>query len=142
MKIMIGGSLVFAKEQLKTKKFLEEKGHVCLVTDDIQEYIDRPEIKKSFEEELKISKRDDVMKTCFNKIDDSDAFLVCNYDKNGVKGYLGTSVLMELGLALHLGKKIFLLNDYDKSQNYALEVALINPVILNGDLGGVDGNTS
>jgi len=60
--------------------------------------------------------------------------IVLNYDKKGIHGYLGTSVLMEIAIAYFLGKKIYLLHDIDRSQPYALEVLVIDPMILNGDL--------
>ncbi|MCX6795842.1 MAG: hypothetical protein NT165_03925 [Candidatus Falkowbacteria bacterium] len=134
MKITIGGSMTFAKEQVEIKRQLEQRGHEVLVTDDIEDYINNSAIKNSFEEELELSLKYDVMRTFFKKIDSSDAFLVCNYSKNGVSGRLGISALMELGLAYHLGKKTYLLFETDKVQDYALEVAIINPIILNGDI--------
>lgn len=137
MKILIGGSMSFAKEQLKIKKELEEKGHTALVTEDIEHYIESDEIKRSFEEELKISLEYDIMRSFFKKIAESDALLICNYDKKGIKGYLGTSVLMELGLAYYLNKKIFLLNEIDTSQPYALEIAIINQEVLNNNLSKI-----
>lgn len=134
MKIVIGGSMAFAKEQIAIKDILVTAGHTVLLTDDIAEYVEKPAIKSSFEEELRISREYDIMRSFFNQIAESDAFLVCNLPKNGIPGYLGTSVLMELGLAYYLGKRIYLLHDFDRSQGYALEVAIIDPVVLNGDV--------
>ncbi len=133
MIITIGGSMVFAKEQVEAKKVLENKGHEVLLTDNIEEYVNSPSIKQSYEEELRISLENDIMMSFFNKLAKSDAFLVCNYDKKGIKGYLGTSVLMEMGLAYYLNKKIFLLYDIDRTQGYALEVDIIKPTVINED---------
>ena len=138
MKILLGGSVSFAKEQLEIKKKLEQKGHTVVVTDDLNHYVEAPSIKNSFEEEVKLSKEYDIMRNFFNKIAECDAFLVCNYEKKKIKGYLGTSVLMEIGLAYHLKKKTYLLYDYDRTQNYAVEIAIIEPTILNGDLTKID----
>lgn len=137
MKITIGGSMTFAKEQVKIKQQLEQKGHKILITDDIEDYVNNETIKNNFEEELKLSLKHDIMRTFFNKIDSSDAFLVCNYSKKGINGYLGVSALMELGLAYHLGKKIYLLFEIDEAQEYALEIANIHPVILSGDISKI-----
>lgn len=134
MKITIGGSMAFAKEQFEFAQQLKDRKHEVVLTDDIEEYINNPQVKASFEEELRLSIEYDIMRSFFNKIANSDAFLVINHEKKGIKGYLGTSVLMELGLAYHLKKKIYLLNEIDESQNYALEIAIINPIVLNGDL--------
>jgi hypothetical protein len=134
MKIVIGGSMSFAKEQIEAKTFLEKRGHFIQLTENIEEYSNSPSIKQSFDEELKISLEHDIMRSFFRKIEENDAFLVMNYKKKDVDGYLGTSVLMELAIAYFLNKKIYLLNEIDKSQPYSLEVAIINPTILNGDL--------
>ena len=130
--------MTFAREQLKAKRKLERNGHSVLLTDNIKDYANSPNIKKSFEEELQLCLKYDIMRGFFNKIAESDAFLVCNYPNKDIGGYIGTSVLMELGLAYYLNKKIYLLYDIDQSQKYALEIAIINPVILNGDLSKVD----
>jgi hypothetical protein len=75
------------------------------------------------------------MRKCFREIEESDAILVLNYPKNGIQGYIGTASLMEIGLAYHLGKKIFLLNPlpHSSEQRWAHEVRIIQPTILNGD---------
>jgi len=77
------------------------------------------------------------MRTFFKKIESSEAFLVCNYPKNGVPGHLGVSALTEVGLAYHLNKKIYLLFEIDKTQSYALEIVIIKPLIINGDLSKI-----
>jgi len=77
------------------------------------------------------------MRSGLNQVIAADAVLVCNYPKNNVQGYLGTSVLMELGVAYYFNKKIFLLYQYDKFQNYGLEMAIIDPKILNNDLSKI-----
>jgi hypothetical protein len=74
------------------------------------------------------------MKVFFDEIAISDAILFLNYDKKWISGYIGTSVLMEIGIAYYLDKKIFLTNPIDQSQWYALEVLLAGPTIINGDL--------
>ena len=76
------------------------------------------------------------MKECFNLIEESNAILIMNYPKNGVEGYIGTSSIMEIGIAYHLGKKIFLLHetpDYNEHR-WAHEVKIMQPIVLNGDL--------
>jgi len=137
MKIIIAGSVTFAKEQLNIKKELELVGYEVLVSDDLEDYINRPSIKLSFDEELKLSKEYDVLRNFYNKVSEGDALLVCNYDKNGIKGYLGTSVLIEIGLAYYLKKKVFILNNIDIKQNYAMEISIMEPTILDGDLSNI-----
>jgi hypothetical protein len=59
---------------------------------------------------------------------------VLNYEKNGKRGYIGGAVLMEMGIALHLGKKVYILNPVDESVSYKEKILGMLPVILNGDL--------
>ncbi len=134
---MLAGSFCFAKEIIKVKKQLENLGHTVLTTEDLVLYADAPDIKDSFDEELKQCIKYDSMRKGFKQVASSDAVLVCNYPKNNIQGYLGTSVLMELAIAYYFNKKIFLLYDYDKFQNYGLETAIINPIILNNDLSKI-----
>lgn len=137
MKIMLAGSFAFAKEIIEIKKQLEEMGHTVLTTGDLELIASRPHIKMSFAEELKNCIEHDSLQDGFNQVAESDVVLVCNYAKNNIQGYLGTSVLMELAIAYHFKKKVFLLYDYDKSQNYGLEITIINPVIINNDLSKI-----
>lgn len=137
MKITIAGSVTFAKEQLNIKNELEKNGHLVLTSDDLEEYVNKPNIKLSFDEELKLSKEYDILRKFYTKIKEGDALLVCNYDKNDIQGYLGTSVLIEIGLAYYLNKKVFILNDIDMNQGYAMEVSIMEPIILNEDLSKI-----
>ncbi|MDE1974974.1 MAG: hypothetical protein KGI49_00485 [Patescibacteria group bacterium] len=70
----------------------------------------------------------------FDKIAEGDSILVLNYEKNGKPGYIGGAVLMEMGVALHLGKKVYILNPIDETVGYKEEILGMLPVILNGDL--------
>lgn len=137
MKIMIAGSFTFAQEIVKVKKQLEDMGHAVLTTGDLELYAHSPIIKNSFNDELHHCIENDSMRDGFNQVAASDAVLVCNYLKNNIRGYLGTSVLMEIAIAYHLAKKVYFLYDYDKSQNYGLEIAIINPIIINNDLSKI-----
>ena len=137
MKIIVGGSMTFASEQIEIKKKLEKLGHEVLLTDDIEAYASDNQIKHSFKEELSLCLKYDVIRNFFNKIAESGAYLVCNYDKNGITGYLGASVLMEIGLAYYLNKKIFLMSEIDKNQKYALELAVIKPKIVGDNFNNI-----
>jgi hypothetical protein len=56
-----------------------------------------------------------------------------NYEKNGVLGYIGGSVLIEMGFAHYLKKQIYLLNPIPR-MSYSAEIEAMQPVVLNGDL--------
>ena len=131
---MLAGSFHFADKLIEMKKQLIKLGHEVFHTDDLETVENIPEIKQNFDDELKQCIEHDVIRDAFKKIKNCDALFVCNYPKNGIEGYLGTSVLMELAVAYHYKNKIFLLNDFDKNQGYGLEIAVINPIIIHDDL--------
>lgn len=136
MKIMVIGSMTFAKEMIEAKRELEDLGHTVDVPSDIEAHLENPKLIDDLESDLKHSKEKNVLKECFDLLAANDAVLILNYRKNNVDGYIGTSVLMEIGLAYYLGKKIFILNPIPSSQNarWAHEVAIMQPTVLHGDL--------
>lgn len=137
MKILICGSMHFAKEMLEAQKKLKEFGHIVEVPCDTQLFIDKPDMTTdNHEEDSKHCIDNDIIRKNFNSIAENDAILVLNYPKDGVNGYVGASGLMEIGLAYFLKKKIFLLYSPPpvKETKYSHEIFIMQPVILNGDL--------
>ena len=139
MKIMICGSMTFAKEMMDVEKKLEKLGHSVSVPSDIESHLKDPDLIDNLEENYKHTIEKDIMRQCFKLIAKSDAILVLNYPKNNINGYVGTSSLMEIGLAYYLGKKIFLFNPMPKPHKvrWAHELEIINPKIINGDLSKI-----
>ena len=131
-KIMICGSMHFAKEMLEAQKIIEELGHEALIPCDTHECVDNPGLNM----DLEYCTQTNIDKTCFNKVEQSDAILVLNYSKNDIDGYVGGATLMEIGLARHFDKKIFLLHNVpdENTLRYALEIKLAQPIILEGDI--------
>jgi hypothetical protein len=70
----------------------------------------------------------------FHKVVKGDSVLVLNYEKNGKQGYIGGAVLSEMAIALHFGKKIYVLNPLQEDVGYKEELLGMMPVILNGNL--------
>ena len=127
----------FAKEMLKSKGELESLGAQVYVPIDTEECVENPELNMSLEhcESFEV----DLDKDHYNKISDSEAIVVLNYPKNGVENYIGGATLMEIGVARHMDKKIFLLNEIPKKSDlrYALEIELAKPIILDGELKNI-----
>lgn len=136
MKIMICGSMTFSRQMVQVKKKLEKLGHEVSLPCDIEIHLDNPDFINDFEKNHRHAVKTDIMRKCFQLVAENDAILVLNYPKNGIRGYIGTSSLMEIGLAHYLGKKIFLLNETPPATKvrWAHEVRIMQPVILNGDL--------
>ena len=73
----------------------------------------------------------------FAKVDTSEAVLVVNEDKNGIKNYIGGNTLIEIAYAYSQGLDIFLLNPVPEI-GYADEINGMHPIILNGDISKID----
>ena len=68
----------------------------------------------------------------FKKVIKSDAILVVNNEKHGIKGYIGGNGLMEITLAYHYKKPIFILNEISENLPFKEEILGVNPIFLNG----------
>ncbi|MBI3260885.1 hypothetical protein HYZ64_00745 [Candidatus Berkelbacteria bacterium] len=81
------------------------------------------------------NKKTKLMEHHFEKVLESDAILVTNWDKNEMAGYIGGNTLMEMTLAFHYRKPIFILNEISDKLGVMEEVYGLNPIFINGDLG-------
>ena len=140
MKITICGSVSFAGKMVEAFNKLKEMGHKPLVHENTFKVADGTaeelEDMKNHVEHSEIKKRYDYIKAWHKLILDSDAVLICNLDKNGIKNYIGGNTLMEMGFAHVNDKKIFLLNPVPEI-GYKDEIMAMCPVILNGDLSKI-----
>jgi len=143
MKITICGSIAFFDEMLDIKGKLEQLGNEVEMPPveiedgkgnliSIKEYY---KIRKNTEgnEEWVWDRKKWAMRKHFDKVSWSDAILVLNYDKNDIKGYVGGNTFLEMGLALHLGKKIYLLNSIPEMPHKE-ELLGMKPIVINKDL--------
>lgn len=125
--------MVFAEQMLEMKLKLEELGHTVFISDFTQKYTGLSTNEK--EELTRWHKNEkDAIRLFWEKIKNSDAILVLNFDRRGVKNYIGGNTLLEIGFAHVLEKKVFLLNEIPAIPFYESEIVAMRPVILNGDL--------
>jgi hypothetical protein len=117
MKIAICSSTQFLHEVKEIADKLMAMGHETIYPQTIGKIV-RGEV--SYEEAMNDKNngkwhergiKQDSLRAYFEEIKNSDVILVTNFDKNGIKGYLGGAVLLEMGFAHVLNKKIFLLNE-------------------------------
>ena len=97
---------------------------------------DKEIVEKVNKDHSEVKKEHDAIRWYYNSIANTDAILVCNFEKNGVEGYIGGAVLMELGFAHVLNKKIFLLNQIPDVK-YVDEIKAVSPVVINYDLNKI-----
>ncbi len=143
MKITLCGSIAFYDQMLDVKQHLEKLGHEIQlpplqVKDEqgnlisVKKYYELRKAEASGKSWIWDRKKE-AMTAHFDKIVWSDAILVLNYDKNNVGGYIGANTLIEMGVALHLSKPIFLLKGIPEI-SYKEEIFGMNPYVINDDL--------
>ena len=82
-------------------------------------------------------KKKKLMDEHFKKVVESDGILVVNMEKNGVAGYIGGNVLMEMVIAYHYKKPIYLWNKTDDKSPFEEEIKGMGSVYLNQDLSRI-----
>lgn len=144
MKIVICGSITASKDLIKVAGKLEGLG-VKVVLPYSTKKIMNGEIvleeyrlikEKQGDSFFREQGEEDFIKRYFREISNSDAILVVNVDKKGVKNYIGGNALMEMGFAYVLNKKIYLLNDIP-DVSYKDEIVAVKPIVLSGNLSKI-----
>jgi len=143
MKITICGSTAFIKEMEDVAAQLKNLGHeaefppVKFTDGDGKEWhtLDYYQFKKTqpFNNPAFLNNHSQRIHDHFDKVEWADVILVANYDKSGVANYIGPNTLMEMGLAFHLGKPIFLLNPIP-DVHWKEEIVGMRPIVINRDL--------
>jgi hypothetical protein len=112
---------------------LEELGHIVFISQFAEGYLGKDEKEK---EQLAVHDKNehDAIRKFWNLIKKSDVILVLNYDRKGIKSYIGGNTLMEIGFAHVLNKKIFLLNPIPEIEYYSSEIKAVRPTTIYKDL--------
>lgn len=136
MKIGIIGSMQFTEKMLEIRDQLSQMGHKAFVTDLHAALVGKNDEEK---ERIKLHQKHnlDAIREFWRAMQGADAVLVLNYDKKGIKNYIGGNTLMEIGFAHVLNQKIFLLNPIPEIEFYKSEIEAVRPIIINGDLSKV-----
>jgi nucleoside 2-deoxyribosyltransferase len=129
MKITLCASAKFFDKLLEIKLALESKGfEIFLPSMQDYHYLEETAL-------LKIQKN--LIRDHFKKIDQSDAIYVANYDKNDINGYVGGSVLLEMGKAFDKGIPIFFMNQVPEKISYREEILAMQPIIIGRDWNNI-----
>jgi len=136
MRIGIIGSMQFTERMLEIRDLLIELGHNAFMTDLHNALIGKTDEEKEI---IKLYQKNnmDAIREFWRAMQGADAVLVLNFDKNGIKNYIGGNTLMEIGFAHVLNQKIFLLNPIPDIPYYKTEIKAVKPVILNGDFNKI-----
>ncbi len=141
MKITLCGSIKFADKIVEAYRELEKLGHQPMLHKDMFGVADgtAEELKdiRNNIEHSDIKRKYGYIKWWYNSIKNSDGILVLNYDKNGVKNYIGGNTLIEIGFAHVNDKKVFLLNPIPEEVSYKDEIKAMTDVVLDGNLNKI-----
>lgn len=137
MKITICASMSFAGEILAIQHALERHGHTVLVPDGAQDYLQGQAGKTDRDEGARRKIARDLIRQHHAYIESSDAILVLNYDKKGIKNYVGGNAFLEMGFAFVMGKHVFMLHDSPNIDMIKEEIIAMQPIILNGDISRI-----
>lgn len=107
----------------KTAKIMEKDGNF-----EVSSYKPWHENKNDYKKKMQL------MKGHFKKILESDAVLILNYIKNGIDGYIGGNTLMEMTIAFHFKKPIYILNQIPEDLTIKEEIYGVFPIFINSDL--------
>ena len=133
MKICICCSLSFTDEVLALAEELKALGHEPLLPNGM---IDRVTEQEDFDP-VKTKAATDAVRKHIDKIRESDAILVCNYDKKGIVNYIGANTFIEIAAAHYMRKLIYALNPLPEQPYIQDEVESFDITILNGDLSKI-----
>lgn len=123
----------YTERMLDLRDRLNRNGHDAFVTTLADPFVGKTNAEK---EVIKIEQKNnkDAIREFWRLMQGADAVLVANYDKHGIKNYIGGNTLMEIGFAHVLDQKIFLLNPVPEIKYYQTEIEAVKPIIINGDL--------
>jgi len=142
MKITICGSVKFADKIVDIHKRLADLGHKPQIHQNMFGIADGTDREltdaKNNGEHHQIKIKYNFIKAWHDLIINGDAVLICNFDKNGIKNYIGGNTLMEIGFAHVNNKKVFLLNPIPEEISYADEIKAMVDVVLDGDLNKIN----
>ena len=135
MKITICGSISNADKLVEIYNGLKALGHEPMMHEKMF-LIARGELDEvpNGHEHAAVKRKNNYIKWWHDLIMSGDAIVVGNFEKNGIKDYIGGNVFLEIGFAHVADKKIFLYNPIPEGVPYADEIKAMVDNVLNGDL--------
>jgi hypothetical protein len=142
MKIYVLGSNSFVKEMVGAKDELRKLGYDGWIH---PEYIliangqgDKEKLHREENgEHAAVKRENNYLKVHYKHILESDAILIVNLEKKGLKNYIGGNVLIEMGQAHVNDKKIFFSHGMPTESAYLDEIQAMDPICLHGDLKNI-----
>lgn len=121
-------------------KFFERLGSIASSLENLGYEILLPSMVDyhHLEETALVKIQHNLMRNHFNKINKSHAIYVANYEKNGIEGYIGGSVFLEMGKAFDKNIPIFLKEQISQKSSYKEELMAMQPIIVGENWNELD----
>lgn len=137
--ITICASVSFAKEMLVIEKELKKLGFKVIIPKTAKmmkrnNNFDVAFYKTWYKNKNDYKKKKTFMDDHFKKIIAGDAVLIVNHLKNNLPGYIGGNTLMEMAIAYHYKKPIFIYNPISEESNIKEEIYGLFPIFINQNL--------
>jgi len=132
MKIFLICSKKFYDRIPAIKVELEKIGHIITLPN----CYDDPTTEDKYREisnEAHSSWKAEMLRHSTDVINENDAVLVLNFEKNGVNNYIGGATFLEMYDAFRLNKKIFIYNDIPEGILQD-EIIGFSPIVLKSNL--------
>lgn len=138
MKITICGSISQAGKLVEIYNELKELGHepqmhqnmFAIAKGELNEVVDGVEHSD-------VKRKNNYIRWWHDLIVSGDAIVVGNFDKKGIKNYIGANTFLEIGFAHVSDKKVFLYNPIPEEVPYVDEIKAMFDVVLDGDLSKI-----
>lgn len=123
----------FTERMMELCEKLDKMGHRAFMSKFAPFFVGKTDEEK---ERIKLTQKNqhDAIREFWKPMQNAEALLVANFDKHGIRNYIGGNAFLEMGFAHVLHQKIFLLNPIPEMPYYKTEIVAMRPVIINGDL--------
>lgn len=132
-KICLCSSLSFPDEVNKIAQQLTELGYEVLLPNGIVNRL----IEQDNFDPVRAKIDTDSTHAHVDKIRQADAVLICNFDKNDIKNYIGANSFAEMFCAAYFNKPIYTLNHLPNQPYIHDELMSFGATVLNGDLSKI-----
>ena len=137
--ITICSSADFYRQAVDIQKQLQKHGYKVIVPHTAEKMkksgdFDASHYRTWLKDNQDYHKKTWLMREHFKEVENGDIMLVINNEKHGQTNYIGGNVLMEMALAFHLGKPIYIYNDIPDKSPFLEEIIAMEAIPLHGEL--------
>lgn len=130
--------MAFYKELVEIEGQLEAKGFSVTIPVSAQIMKEKNDFDVShYKGRFTHGEKKEFIHKNFQEIAKGDAILVVNGEKNGIQGYIGANVLMEIGLAFYCNEEIYIWNPVEAGASYKEELDAFGVTYIHKDISKI-----